>query len=236
MSAFETSQRKSEPQATSFPIHLSMQESESLFELNQAISDKLNFVMKNTSEAPVIGSLAAYFKSQMTEEEIALEKERAEKAKAREAEIDEILSTHTEENKVEEKPGDGSALIHRQTTIKDHYIAMDLTKAKTNILTRITLEVGISLEKTKKSTMSPKSKKGGNSKGLAKRKTLTQSSVVREMQHAGMGQFRIDGPIKEPVFRYIPDRATMQRLVLRVSNMKDDLAEFCLGPENGEPG
>ena len=31
--------------------------------------------------------------------------------------------------------------------------------------------------------------------------------------------------IKEPVFRYIPDRATIQRLLMRVSNMKDDLAD-----------
>ena len=58
---------------------------------------------------------------------------------------------------------------------------MNLTKQKTNVLQRITTEVGISLEKTKKSTMSPKASKGGKSKGLSKKKTMTQSSVVREM-------------------------------------------------------
>ena len=38
--------------------------------------------------------------------------------------------------------------------------------------------------------------------------------------------------IKEPVFRYIPDRATIQRLLMRVSNMKDDLAEFGLDQDD----
>ena len=31
---------------------------------------------------------------------------------------------------------------------------------------------------------------------------------------------------QEPYFRYVPDRALIQRLVYRVANMKDDLAEF----------
>ena len=86
------------PRAASFPIHLSISESESLFELNQAISDKLTFVMKNVGEAPAIGSLASYFKSQMTDDEIALEQERVKERKAREAQIEAFVSEETKED------------------------------------------------------------------------------------------------------------------------------------------
>jgi len=34
-----------------------------------------------------------------------------------------------------------------------------------------------------------------------------------------------------PYFRYAPDRAVMQRLIMRAANMKDDLAEFNLDGE-----
>ena len=40
--------------------------------------------------------------------------------------------------------------------------------------------------------------------------------------------------ITEPVFRYIPDRDTIQRLLHRCSNMKDDLAEFELFEDKDE--
>ena len=36
-------------------------------------------------------------------------------------------------------------------------------------------------------------------------------------------QFVVSEPILEPVFRYIPDRETIQRLLLRCSKMKDDI-------------
>ena len=38
-------------------------------------------------------------------------------------------------------------------------------------------------------------------------------------------QFSVEEAISEPLFRYIPDRTTIQRLLTRCSNMKDDLAE-----------
>lgn len=38
--------------------------------------------------------------------------------------------------------------------------------------------------------------------------------------------FTVFEPVKEPFFRYIPDRSTIQRLLNRVSNMKDDLSEL----------
>ena len=89
MSAFEISPQKPAEQSSkpSYPIHLSISESESLFELNQTINDKLMFVMKNTKEEPVMGSLEAYFKSLMTEEEILEEQRRAEDSKLRQAQI-----------------------------------------------------------------------------------------------------------------------------------------------------
>ena len=38
----------------------------------------------------------------------------------------------------------------------------------------------------------------------------------------------------QPAFRYIPDRDTIHRLLIRCSNMKDDLAEFDLFEEKHE--
>ena len=50
-------------------------------------------------------------------------------------------------------------------------------------------------------------------------------------------QFSVEKPISYPTFRYIPDRTTIQRLLTRCSNMKDDLAEFDLyqSAEDGLP-
>ncbi len=45
-------------------------------------------------------------------------------------------------------------------------------------------------------------------------------------------QFTVESKIPEPTFRYIPDRDTIQRLLTRCSNMKDDLGEFELYDEN----
>ena len=44
-------------------------------------------------------------------------------------------------------------------------------------------------------------------------------------------QFECEKMILEPMFRYIPERAVMQRLILRAATMKDDLAEFNLDGE-----
>ena len=45
-------------------------------------------------------------------------------------------------------------------------------------------------------------------------------------------QFAVESKILEPTFRYIPDRDTIQRLLTRCSNMKDDLGEFDLYEDN----
>ena len=49
-----------------------------------------------------------------------------------------------------------------------------------------------------------------------------------DLTQAGLKQFTCEKPILEPYFRYIPDRAIMQKMITRAANMKDDLAEFGL--------
>jgi len=46
----------------------------------------------------------------------------------------------------------------------------------------------------------------------------------------------VSAAIPEPIFRYIPDRDTMQRLITRCSNMRDDLAEFGIMEDAGMAG
>ena len=49
-----------------------------------------------------------------------------------------------------------------------------------------------------------------------------------DLQQFGVKTFIVNEMIPEPIFRYIPSRATIQRLIMRAANMKDDLAEFVL--------
>ena len=45
-------------------------------------------------------------------------------------------------------------------------------------------------------------------------------------------QFCVSEPISQPIFRYVPDRETIQRLLLRCSNMQDDLGDFDMTMDN----
>lgn len=58
--------------------------------------------------------------------------------------------------------------------------------------------------------------------------------MTDDFSMAGLKQLCIREPIPEPIFRYIPDRDTIQRLLVRCSNMKDDLGEFDLFDEDGK--
>ena len=81
--------------------------------------------------------------------------------------------------------------------------------------------------KSKKSLTSPKISKQKTK--IMKKRTTVQNSNIDMMNQAGMmKQFCCQEAILEPVFRYIPDRRTIQRLIMRAANMKDDLAEFGL--------
>ena len=44
-------------------------------------------------------------------------------------------------------------------------------------------------------------------------------------------QYCVAEKMSQPAFRYIPDRDTIHRLLIRCGNMKDDLAEFDLFEE-----
>jgi len=57
-----------------------------------------------------------------------------------------------------------------------------------------------------------------------------------EMAAMNFKQFEITEMIPEPMFRYVPDRETIQRLITRCSNMKDDLAEFDIYDKAQEDG
>ena len=55
-----------------------------------------------------------------------------------------------------------------------------------------------------------------------------------DFNQIGMKQFTLEKTILEPMFRYVPDRAVMQKMIMRAANMKDDLAEFGLDEEEEE--
>lgn len=112
----------------------------------------------------------------------------------------------------------------------------------TQILRRIANDLGIPLgKKGNKANASPKATskgKGGAGKSAAKKaKQVQQTDLEKSI---ATKSYVVSAPIREPMFRYIPDRETMQRLITRCSNMKDDLAEFDLAEdaemagENGE--
>lgn len=108
----------------------------------------------------------------------------------------------------------------------NHYKEMGLESSeKTNIIARISKQVGITI-KGKKSVMSPKNKSQAKLKNLAKKKTtLMESTADLSTQFIGK-QFIVESSMLEPHFRYVPDRGTIQRLITRAANMKDDLAEL----------
>ena len=100
----------------------------------------------------------------------------------------------------------------------------------TNILRKIAGIVGIALgKKSKKDQSASKGAKNRSSgkSGTAKKRT-GQSAAMDMAASLAHKQFMLSEMIQEPVFRYVPDRDTIQRLITRASNMKDDLAEFDL--------
>ena len=106
----------------------------------------------------------------------------------------------------------------------------DMGLLDTSILKKIADNVGFQLGKKGKNNSSPKAgskNKSGGKSNTAKKRT-GQSAAMDMATSVYTKQFCIDKPIMEPMFRYIPDRATIQRLITRASNMKDDLAEFDL--------
>ena len=69
--------------------------------------------------------------------------------------------------------------------------------------------------------------KGKNSANKSASKKQKLNSVASDLSNSLVSkQYIVSAAIPEPIFRYIPDRDTMQRLITRCSNMRDDLAEF----------
>ena len=100
---------------------------------------------------------------------------------------------------------------------------------ETGIFKKIAGVLGVTIsKKSKKDGSSPKPTTKGKSSGksgTAKKKT-GQSAALEMASSMANKQFVVNEPIPEPMFRYVPDRDTIQRLLHKVSNMKDDLTEF----------
>jgi hypothetical protein len=108
---------------------------------------------------------------------------------------------------------------------------MGLKSEKTNLIGSIITNTNFVLAtKSKKDVTSPKSggKSGSASKsGAGKNKKKTADSAVKvqnDMQDVKL--IEIDKMMEMPKFRYIPDKATMQRLIMRYISFKDDFKGF----------
>mmetsp|Transcript_29913 Transcript_29913/g.37067 ORF Transcript_29913/g.37067 Transcript_29913/m.37067 type:complete len:93 (-) Transcript_29913:175-453(-) len=90
----------------------------------------------------------------------------------------------------------------------NYYEEMGLSSDKTDIIKRISTELGIVISK-KKTVLSPKQKSMNKSKSSIKKKnTLARNSEEKEIGFE-MKQFEVEKMILEPIFRYIPDRAVL---------------------------
>ena len=100
-----------------------------------------------------------------------------------------------------------------------------------------TQRLSIQTKKSKKEQGgSPKKdSKGAKSKSAAKSNTKAQKQTSAMLDMAisiQSKQFCVSEPISQPIFRYVPDRETIQRLLLRCSNMQDDLGDFDMNMDN----
>ena len=130
------------------------------------------------------------------------------------------ISDHDEEIKDDSRAN----FDNRASTPVNHYEELGLTKEKTNFLTRILTELNFSLEKKKNS---PLKKMITKNKSVSRRKqNASKHDDADGLFNEDYRPFRVEKMIPEPYFRYIPDRGSIQRLIWRAANMKDDLAEF----------
>ena len=110
----------------------------------------------------------------------------------------------------------------------------------TNILKKIAGVLSFPLSKKSKKDQggSPKKnskgeKSGGKSAAKSNTKSTKQTSAMLDMAISIQSkQFCVSEPINQPIFRYIPDRETIQRLLLRCGNMQDDLGDFDIDMDN----
>lgn len=114
------------------------------------------------------------------------------------------------------------------------YDLMELTSERTNLMQKITNVTGFATKKDSKKTSkgdtsSPKvTGKGKSLSGTAGKSTGKKKGAGKDaiINTSYQGPVVIGEPICQPLFRYIPDRTTVQRLVTRCANLKDDVIKF----------
>ena len=157
-----------------FPFYFSEDESEPIFDLTKQICERLNHLFKNTTEQPAVGSLEEYFEEKAAKE--------LEEAKGPNPDLPERRPAAAEEEKKRSASNAQSPLRAFSPAPKtNHYNEYGLTKEKTNVITRISDEVGYTMPsvKNKKSTNTGKKDgKGAAAKNLKKKKTIIHNTAV----------------------------------------------------------
>ena len=98
---------------------------------------------------------------------------------------------------------------------------MDNLPDNTNLVDHIMKSTFFNLTVTK--TKSKGKGSPGKSKSSGKKKTKDLNKSLNDEE---VHQFEISKVLTKPLFRCVPDRATMQRLVMRYVSMKDDFKGF----------
>jgi hypothetical protein len=195
-----------------FPVYFSAKESEPINKLTKEIMQKVEYLLKGTIDAPAVGNLADNVRLPTSTDPrlnmpYALPRQKS-------GEIIEIITEPVKKSSLQ------------------YYAEKGLVSEKTSILKKIATAVGLQVEK--------KSKKDTGKSGTGKGKGKTSISKKRTGQTAAMDmaaamvnqQITISEPVPEPIFRYVPDRDTIQRLILRCTNMMSDLSDLGLDQEN----
>jgi hypothetical protein len=172
------------------------EESEKVQELNKTITDSLIHIFKNTKDAKVVGDVSL------------LEPKDLSKSPTKSAKNESPTREDQEETK--EKV--------------NHYEKMNLAGDKTNLLTWIGKEVGYVLNPGKNVTSpkaNSKAKSGSATKTGGKKKA---AKALADSLDMGLDkQVILKEALAEPCFRYVCDRKTMQRMIYRVADYKDDI-------------
>ena len=118
------------------------------------------------------------------------------------------------------------------------YEEMELTDDKTNLMKRILAMTGFSTKKdskkANKASESPakQSSKKAGSGSAAKSAGKKKAAASKKNEELEVALYTVDKPMDFPSFRYIPDRATVQRLVHRCAALKDGETFRPLGKPN----
>ena len=117
------------------------------------------------------------------------------------------------------------------------YEELELTDDKTNLMKKILAMTGFSTKKdskkANKASESPaKQTKKAGSGSAAKSAGKKKAAASKKNEELEVVLYTVDKPMDFPNFRYIPDRATVQRLVHRCAALKDGETFRPLGKPN----